>query len=139
MLTLAGLLVAIGCEQIRTDPASQKITSDDVRRDVGQADKTTAAFVEQTKEEYQQQLDARLKKLDAQIAALHEKGRDLKDEAKANWERKLPELQAKQDSAHAKLAEVQKSSAEAWKDMKQGAQAAWDDLNNAFRDASRQF
>jgi hypothetical protein len=139
MLMLAGLLAAIGCDQSRIDRTAGKVTSEDVRRDVGHADKTTAAYAEQTKEGYQQQLDTRLKGMDAEIAMLHEKNRDLKGNAKAEWERTLLELQAKRDSAYARLTEVRQSSGDAWKDVKKGAQLTWDDLDNAFRDASRHF
>lgn len=139
MLLFAGCLAAVGCEQSRIDRTSSKVAPKDVRRDVGQADKTAAVYVEQTKDEYQQQLDARLKELDTEIARLRDKSSGLKDKAKADWDRTLPQLQAKRDSAHARLAELRQSSDSAWKDVKKGAQTAWDDLDAAFRDASRHF
>ena len=128
-----------GCEQKPADPTPRKVTSEDVRRDVGQAVNTAAEFSQQTKEEFQKNLDARLKELDAEIAKLREKGRDLKDEAKVNWDQKLADLETKRDAARAKLAEVGHSSAEAWKDVQKGAQSAWDELDKAFHDASREF
>ena len=139
MVSLAGLLAAIGCEQKPADRTPGKVTSEDVRRDAGQAAKTAAEYSQQTKEEFQKDLDARLNELDAEIAKLREKGRNLKDKGKANWDQKMPELQAKRDAARAKLAEVRGSSAEAWKDLRKGAQSAYDDLDKAFRDASREF
>jgi hypothetical protein len=139
MLMLTGFLATIGCEQSRIDRPSSEVRSEDVRRDVGQAGKPTTAHTEQTKDEYQQQLDTRLKGMDAEIAMLYEKNRDLNGNAKAEWERTLPELQAKRDSAYARLADVRQSSADGWKDMKMGAQLAWDDLDRAFRDAARHF
>ena len=48
-------------------------------------------------------------------------------------------LQTKQDAARVKLVEVGHSTAEAWKDIQKGAQSAWDDLDKAFREASREF
>jgi len=138
MLCAAVLSAAIGCNKSPGEPAG-KVTQADVNRDVAQADKTTAAYVAQTKEEYQTQLEARLAAVDAEMAALREKSRDLKDEAKADWERTLPQLQAKRDSVHDKLAEVRQSSGEAWKDIKKGAQSAWDEMDAAFRDASKRF
>ena len=51
----------------------------------------------------------------------------------------MAELETKRDAAHAKLAEVGHSSAEAWKDVQKGAQSAWDELDKAFHDASREF
>ena len=41
--------------------------------------------------------------------------------------------------SRAKSAEIGDSSAEAWKDVRKGAQSAYDDLDKAFRDASREF
>jgi TolA-binding protein len=139
MLMLAGLLAAIGCEQKPADRTPGKVTSEDIRRDAGQAAKTAAEFSQQTKEEFLKKLETRLKELDAEIAKLREKGRDLKDEAKANWDQKTTELETKRDAARAKLAEVRDSSAEAWKDVQEGAQSAWNELDQAFRDASREF
>ena len=43
---------------------------------------TAAEFSQQTKEEFQKSLEARLTELDAEIVKLREKGRDLKDQAK---------------------------------------------------------
>jgi hypothetical protein len=136
---LAGLFAAMGCDQRSADRTPAKVTSEDVRRETGQAVKTAAEFSQQTKEEFEQKLDARLKELDAEIAKLREKRGDLTDEAKANWEKKMAELETKRDAAGARLAEVRESSAEAWKDVQKGAQSASDALDKAFRDASREF
>lgn len=92
MLMLGGLFAASGCEQKTVDWTPGKVTSEDVRRDAGQAVKTAAEYSAQTKEEFQKRLDARLKELDTEIAKLQEKGRDLKDDAKANWDRKMTDL-----------------------------------------------
>ncbi len=116
-----------------------KVTSEDVRRDAGQAVKTAVEYSQQTKEQFQKDLDARLNELVVEIAKLREKGRNLKDQSKANWDQKMAELETRRDAARAKLAEVVHSSAEAWKDVQKGAQSAWDDLNKAFRDAAQEF
>ena len=139
VVMLAGLVTLVGCEQKPSDRTPSKVTSEDVRRDAGQAVQTAAEFSEQTKDEFQKRLEARLEELDVKIADLREKGRDLKDEAKADWDRRLANLETKRDAARAKLAEVGQSSAEAWKDVQQGAQSAWDGLEQAFQDASREF
>ena len=136
---LAGLIAASGCERTPADRTSEKVTSEDVRRDAGQAVNTTIEFSQQAKEDFQKNLDSQLKTMDAEIAKLREKSRDLKDDAKANWDRKLADLEAKRDVARAKLAEVGQSSAEAWKDVQQGAQSAWAELDQAIQDASREF
>ena len=110
-----------------------------MHRDAGQAVTTSAEYSQQTKEEFQKKLDARLKELDDDIAKLRAKGRDLKDKAKTDWDRKMAELETKRLAASAKLAEVRASSDEAWKDVQKGAQSAWDEVDKAFREASREF
>ena len=137
MLMLVGLFAAIGCEQQPADRTSEKVTSEDVRRDAVQAVNTAAKFSQQTKEEFHKHLDARLKEMDAEIAKLREKGRDLKD--KANWDQKMAELETKREGASAKVAEVAHASEEAWEDVRKGAQSAWEELDTAFRDASQEF
>jgi hypothetical protein len=139
VLMLAGFVADTGCDRESADPTPGKATPEDVRRDAGQPVNTAAEFSKQAKEEFQKKLETRLKGLGAEIAKLREKGRDLKDEAKANWDRRMGDLETKRDAARAKLAEVGHSSTEAWKDVQKGAQSAWDELDNAFRDASREF
>ena len=117
----------------------QKVTSEDVRRDAGQAVKTAVDYSQQAKEDFQKNLDARLNELDAKIVKLREKGHNLKDKAKANWDQKMAELETKREAARAKLTEVGHASAEAWKDVQKGAQSAYDDLDKAFRDAAKEF
>ena len=139
VVMLLAFVAEVGCEQKPVDRTPGKVTSDDVRRDAGQAVNTAIEFSQQIKDEFQKSLDARLKELDGEIANLREKGRDLKDEAKVNWDRKMADLETKRDAARAKLAEVGHSSAEAWNDVQKGAQSAWEDLNQAFHDAAREF
>ena len=139
VIVWVGLIAAMGCEQRSSAPTAAKVTSEDVRHDAGKAVDTAAEFSQQSKDEFQQKLEARLKELDAEMVVLREKGHDLKDEAKVKWDQKLAELEVKRDAARVKLAEVTDSSAEAWKDLQTGAQAAWNDMNKAFDEASREF
>ncbi|MBN2023306.1 MAG: hypothetical protein JW809_11005 [Pirellulales bacterium] len=139
ILTLAGLFAAIGCEQKRADQTPGKVTPEDVRRDAGQAADTAAEYSQQAKDEFQKKLETQLNELDAKIATLREKGGDLKDDAKVKWDQKMADLEKKRDAVRDKLAEVGQASAEAWKDVRKGAQSAWDELDNAFRDASQEF
>ena len=139
ILMLAGLFAAIGCEQKCADRTPGKVTSEDMRRDAGQAVKTAGEYSLQAKEEFQNKLEAQLDELDAKISKLREKGRDLKDDAKVQWDQKMSDLEKKREAARAKLTEVGQSSADAWEDVQKGAQSAWDELDKAFRDASQEF
>ena len=141
LLMLSGCVAVLGCNQKPSDSTAPnpKVTSEDVRRDVDQAAKTAGEFAQQAKEEFVQKLEAQLKALDEEVAKLREKGSELKDEAKASWDKKMAELETKREAAKAKLAEVRESSGEAWKDVQRGAEAACEDLNKSLQDAKREF
>ena len=142
--TLVGLIAVMGCQKETADPSPKTgtdttVTPEDVRRDAGKAVDSATKLAQQSKAEFQEKLEARLKTLDAEIEKLREKGSNLKDEAKVNWERKMADLETKREIARTKLAEVRDSSGEAWKDVQKGAQAAWDDLDKAFQDAAKEY
>ena len=139
LIMLAGFVGAMGCGQNSAGPTPEKVTPEDARRDGGQAAKTVADDSEQTKEEFQKKLETHLDELDAEIARLREKGRDLTDDAKASWDQKMADLEPKREAARAKLEEVRRSSAEAWNDVQKGAKSAWEDLDKAFHEASHEF
>ncbi|MCE9551830.1 MAG: hypothetical protein K8T91_00410 [Planctomycetes bacterium] len=88
IVMLAGLLVSGGCERQPAAPTPEKmtppgkVTAEDVRRDAAEAAQTAAEYSKQNKEEFQKKLEVQLNELDAKIATLREKGRDLKDDAR---------------------------------------------------------
>lgn len=139
LFVVVGTFAVTGCEHRPAGPTPGTVTTDDLRRDAGQAVDTAVKLSQQTKEEFQKSLEARLKELDTEVVKLREKGRELKDDAKANWDQKMADLETKREAARAKLDEVAQSSAEAWKDIQKGAQAAWTDLDKAFREAAAKF
>lgn len=138
-LLFLGGVAAVGCDGTTVQQAPSRITSEDVRRDVGKAVKTVGEYSLQAKEEFQRSLEDRLTELDVEIAKLREKRRDLKSQAAANFEQKMAELESKRAAARAKLSEVGQSSAEAWKDVREGAESAAEELDKAFRKAASEF
>jgi hypothetical protein len=136
---LVGILMTCGCDQKVRDSTHENVSSDDVRRDVKKAADTAANFSEQSKEEFKKGLDDRLKALESEIAKLREKGNELMGKAKDDWAQRSAELEIKRDAVLTKLDEVSRSTAEAWKDVQEGAQTAWDELDKAFRQAAKEF
>jgi translation initiation factor 2 alpha subunit (eIF-2alpha) len=51
----------------------------------------------------------------------------------------MADLKAKQEAARKEVEELGKSTGEAWERVEKGAQAAWDDLQKAFQEASKEF
>ncbi len=138
-LMLPAILTVSGCEPKVMNPTPEKVTSDDVRRDVGKAFDTAGKSANQTKEEFERSLSARINELEAEIAKLRVKGRDLKDESKSSWDRMVADLETKREVARVKLEEIGHSSDAAWKDIQKGAQSAWDELDKAFHEAANKF
>jgi TolA-binding protein len=139
-LVLIGTMGVSGCDQNAADPTqTAKPTSEEVRRDIGKAADSVAEYSEQTKQDYQRSLDTRIKEMEVEIEKLRLKGDALKDQAKDGWNQRIAELEIKRDAAIAQLAEVGRSSAEAWKDVQKGAQSAWAELDKAFHEASSEF
>jgi len=142
---MVGLVfLASGCEPKPVNPTPGNVTPgnvtpDDVRQDIGKALDTTTKSAEQTKEDFQRNLRARINELEAEIAKLREQGRDFKDETKSSWDHMVADLETKREAARVKLDEIGRSSAEAWRDIQKGAQSAWDDLDKAFQEASNKF
>ena len=133
------VFAASGCEQKPADRPSGKVTSEDVRRDAGQAVNTAAEYSPQTKEEFQKRLDARLKELDTEIAKLQEKGRDLKDEAKANWDRKMADLETKRDAARANWPRLVVRAQRLGRMSRREPSRPGTNWTKRFREAAREF
>lgn len=109
----------------------------DVRRDTGPVAKPDSDYVKQTKMEFQNKLDAQLNAMDGEITKLREKGRNLKDSDKAKWDEKMAVVDTKMEEARATLENLDRASEDTWKDAREKAQRACDDLERTFREASR--
>lgn len=138
-LVLVSVGALSGCDNKPAGKDTDKVTKEDVQRDVNKALETTQDWSEQTREAAKKDLEVRLENMDKEIVLLREKGQTLTEEAKANWDKKMVELESKRQAAQAKLGELGSSSAAAWKDLTVGAQAAWNELDKAFRDAASEF
>ncbi len=141
---IVGLFATVGCEQkpMNSSPDSKgtsTVTMDDVRRDSAAALETTVAYSQQNKDKLVKALKDQLAIMDASIEKLRLKGQELASDAKEGWASKMSELDVKRKSVHAKLAEIENSTAEAWSDVEKGAKSAWEELKKAFQDASNEF
>jgi hypothetical protein len=128
-----------GCAQPPVEHTVRKVAPEDVQRDTAKAMDTVTKAATQAKEDFEARLKSGLADMDAGIAKLQEKGLALKDEAKARWTEKMADLKAKQEAARKEVEELGKSTGEAWERVEKGAQAAWDDLQKAFQEASKEF
>ena len=128
-----------GCAQPPVEHTVRKVIPEDVERDTAKAVDTTTKAATQAREDLETRLKSSLADMDAEITKLQERGLALKDDAKARWNEKMADLKAKQEAARKKVEELGKSTGEAWERLEEGAQAAWDDVQKAFQEASKEF
>jgi hypothetical protein len=143
LLSAAVVFAASGCTKAPVEHTVRKVPSEvsteDVRRDTEKAVDTAKDAAVQAKKDFELRLKAGLAEMEVEIAKLHEKVHALKDEAGTRWNEKMADLQAKQKVARDKLDELGTSTGEAWGHLEKGAQAAWDDVRKAFREAAKEF
>jgi uncharacterized coiled-coil DUF342 family protein len=88
---------------------------------------------------YQEKMDAQLRQWDAQIAELRAKADKAKAQAKIEYLERVEEIRSKRDTAARKLEELKKTSDDAWADVKNGLEKAWKDLGSAIDSAFSRF
>lgn len=139
LLSAAVLVSCNGCMEAPVEHTVRKVVPEDVAGTTDKPVDSARQPAAQTKESFEVRLEAGLAEMDDEMERLREKGRALKDEAKARWNEKMAELEAKRKVAGEKLDELRKSTGEAWEHLEKGAQSAWDDVRKAFQDAAAEF
>jgi len=84
-------------------------------------------------------MSAQLKIWDAEIDKLEAKAEKAKADAKADYKKEIKDLRAKKQAAKDKLETVRQSGEMAWKELKSGAEKAYDTMKNAFQAAMSKF
>jgi TolA-binding protein len=105
----------------------------------GQNRDKEAAAVRQQRQMYQDKIQAKLRELDAEIDTLEAKMEEQKKLNRKKLEPQIAELDRKRESARQELEKLNNSSAEAWRDVKGGIDAAMDDLETACKQAASKF
>jgi hypothetical protein len=70
---------------------------------------------------------------------LEAKAQHAKVEAKKKYEEKLKTLQQKSEKMSQKLDQIDNASGDAWKDIREGVDKAWQSLNEAIKKARSHF
>lgn len=115
------------------------VTMDDVKRDATKSLTTTATYSQQEKDKLLAAMQTQLEAMEANIELLRLKGKELASDAKTSWELKMATLEQKRETAKEKIAEISKSTSQAWSDIEKCAKTAWEDLSKAFLEASKEF
>jgi multidrug resistance efflux pump len=103
-----------------------------------QNENSNAETARQQRLVYQTKIEAKLHYLDREIDELKTEMKQSKLD-RNQYDQRMAELERKRELAHEKLEKLQRSSQEAWVDMRAGIDAAMDDLESAYQKAAHHF
>ncbi|MDR4505088.1 MAG: hypothetical protein MRK01_09900 [Candidatus Scalindua sp.] len=121
------------------EKAETHVSSEDVKRETGEALETQKTYLEQQKEKYQKGAESTLNDLNDKIKGLQAKAGQAGSDAKAKYNEIIEGLQKKQGEAQNRLNDLKSKSADAWEDVKSGMDAALENLNNSYNEAVSHF
>ena len=92
-----------------------------------------------TQEAYQQKFEAKLKEADAQIDKLAAQAEGAQADAKLQYQEQVKSLREKRDEIGRQISALNKSGAEAAKDLQSGVENAWNELATSLKSAQSKF
>jgi len=92
-----------------------------------------------SRDEYVQKLKSQVDQWNAEAASWEAKAKAAQAGMQAEYAKQLEQYRARRDAALAELRRVQNASADAWKDLMRGADAALKSMQEAFDKARRNF
>lgn len=88
---------------------------------------------------YVDKMKAKLDEWNAEINRLSAKGEGVQADAKLEYDRQIEVIKKQRDEARQQLNKLQAASDSAWKDLCKGADAAWENMTNALKEAASRF
>jgi flagellar hook-basal body complex protein FliE len=92
-----------------------------------------------TREEYVAKLKSQIDNWNAEAAKWEARAKEAQAGMQAEYERQLAQFRARRDTAMNEVQRLQNASADAWKDMMQGTDAAFKSMQAAFEKARSEF
>jgi len=88
-----------------------------------------------TRDTFISDMESKLETRRKEIADLKSKARSAGTGSKIDIEKQIAELELKQEYARKTLTELQSADEGRWESLKSGMETAWDDLDEAYREA----
>lgn len=89
--------------------------------------------------EYLDKLKAQLEEWEYDIDRLEARLEDAQGEAKVKMDKAITDLKAKQKDVQGKLKVIEEAAEDAWQDVRDGLELAWDSLKLGFLAAKSEF
>ena len=141
ILLLTSVTVAVACDQNRQTSPSQPRSPgsssgvEKLKQDAKDAVTSSKAFLIQQKEQFEKKLGDKMTDFEKRLSELKSKSVRAGDRAKSEWNNTLTQLQEKKQVAADKFKQLKDSTADKWQALKSGAEAAFADVEKAFKDA----
>jgi len=103
------------------------------------SDKKTDQDVQRVKKDYQGKVHKELREISVKIRHLKNQAAKAGDKLKADMDRDIKKLEAQKKGADRKLVELERSTGDAWKDLRKGLDQAVEDLKTAVDNSADQF
>ena len=137
---MTSVTMAVACDQNRQTSPSQPRSPgaasgmEKLKQDAKDAVTTSKAYLIQQKEQLEKKLGDKMTDFEKRLSELKSKSVRTGERAKSEWNNTLAQLQEKEQVAADKFKQLKDSTADKWQDLKSGAEAAFADLEKAFKD-----
>lgn len=91
------------------------------------------------RDEFVAKMKQQLDEFNRSLDELEKRGAEYNREARARYEERMNELKRKRDEMSRSLEDINKAGDKAWEDMKVGATAAWNSLQDGMKQALSKF
>ncbi|MBC7794617.1 MAG: hypothetical protein H7Z43_13010 [Clostridia bacterium] len=116
-----------------------KTSSQDVRKSVAAAVRTTSAYVGDTKDAYVAKAQGEMDDVDAKLTKLRGEAQHAAADSRAQINASIAKLEKQRDAAGARLTELKNATGDAWRDLAAGVSAAVDDAKASAIDAAKRY
>lgn len=132
---VAILLAACGGQSDTTEKKAA-VTGEDVKRETKEGVETTQAYLIEQKEEYENQVRAKLDELDARMEELQAQAKATVAQTGADLKDALEDFRRKRDAAQKDLEKLEDAAVEGWELMKAGMDNALEEVEQAYEKAA---
>jgi len=91
------------------------------------------------REEYIEQMKAKLDEWNAEIAELEAKARQAEAQGRQRYLDHLENVKSKRDEGQRKLEEIRSASGDSWETLKTGAETIWEDVKKTLKETRDAF
>jgi uncharacterized protein YukE len=92
-----------------------------------------------TREEFVTKMKQQLDEFNRSLDELEKRGAEYNREARARFDERMNDLKRKRDEMTRRLEDINKAGDKAWDDLKAGATAAWNSLQDGMKQALSKF